>query len=71
MSAKKDAIVNMGGFLAFREKELFEQCIPFCILFEGFPTYGGMSGRDLEAIAVGLKTSLIRKIIFGNLNRFH
>lgn len=58
MSAKKDAIVNMGGFLAFREKELYEKCIPFCILFEGFPTYGGMSGRDLEAVGVGMKEGI-------------
>jgi len=58
MSAKKDAIVNIGGLLAFREKKLYEKCIPFCILFEGFPTYGGLSGRDLEAIAVGLKEGI-------------
>jgi tryptophanase len=58
MSAKKDAIVNMGGFIAFRKKELFEKCIPFGILFEGFPTYGGLSGRDLEAIAVGIKEGI-------------
>jgi tryptophanase len=58
MSAKKDAIVNMGGFIAFREKELYEKCIPFGILFEGFPTYGGLSGRDLEAVAVGIKEGI-------------
>ncbi len=58
MSAKKDAIVNIGGVLAFKEKELYEKSIPFCILFEGFPTYGGISGRDLEAIAVGLKEGI-------------
>ncbi len=58
MSAKKDAIVNMGGFIAFRKKELYEKCVPFGILFEGFPTYGGMSGRDLEAVAVGIKEGI-------------
>ena len=58
MSAKKDAIVNMGGFLAFREKELYEQCTTYGILFEGFPTYGGLAGRDLEAIARGLYEGL-------------
>ena len=58
MSAKKDAIVNMGGFIAFKKKELYEKCIPFAILFEGFPTYGGMSGRDLEAVAVGIKEGI-------------
>ncbi|MFH1545183.1 MAG: tryptophanase, partial [archaeon] len=58
MSAKKAAIVNMGGFLAFREKELFDKCVPFAILFEGYPTYGGMSGREMEAIAVGLREGI-------------
>jgi len=58
MSAKKDAIVNIGGLIGFKEKELYEKCIPFGILFEGFPTYGGLSGRDLEAIAVGLKEGI-------------
>ncbi len=58
MSAKKDAIVNIGGLIAFKEKELYEKSIPFGILFEGFPTYGGLAGRDLEAIAVGLKEGI-------------
>ncbi len=57
-SAKKDALVNIGGFLAFRKKELFEKCVPFNVLFEGFPTYGGLSGRDLEAVAVGLREAI-------------
>ncbi len=54
MSSKKDAIVNMGGFLAFREKELFKQASVYNILFEGYITYGGMSGRDMNALAQGL-----------------
>ena len=54
MSSKKDAIVNMGGFIAFREEELFRQASVFNILFEGYITYGGMSGRDMNALAVGL-----------------
>jgi tryptophanase len=54
MSAKKDAIVNMGGFIAFREEELFRQASVFNILFEGYITYGGMSGRDMNALAQGL-----------------
>ncbi len=54
MSSKKDAIVNIGGFVAFREKELFEQTSMYNILFEGFNTYGGMSGRDMSALAQGL-----------------
>ena len=54
MSSKKDAIVNIGGFIAMRHKEWFEQASVFNIMFEGFVTYGGMSGRDMNAVAVGL-----------------
>lgn len=55
MSAKKDALVNMGGFLAVREGTLAEACINLLIITEGFTTYGGLSGRDMEAIAIGLQ----------------
>ena len=54
MSAKKDAIVNMGGFIGFNDEELFREASTFNIMFEGFLTYGGMSGRDMEALARGL-----------------
>jgi tryptophanase len=54
MSSKKDAIVNMGGFIAMRDFELFRKASVFNILFEGYITYGGMSGRDMNAVAVGL-----------------
>ncbi|AUR47605.1 tryptophanase [Porphyromonas gingivalis TDC60] len=54
MSSKKDAIVNMGGFVAFKDEELFKRCQMFCIMNEGFITYGGMSGRDMNALAQGL-----------------
>lgn len=55
MSAKKDALINMGGFLAVRDKELSEECKNLLIITEGFTTYGGLSGRDMEAMAIGLK----------------
>lgn len=54
MSAKKDAIVNMGGFIATRHKDWYEAAKAYCIPFEGYLTYGGMNGRDMEALAVGL-----------------
>jgi tryptophanase len=54
MSAKKDAIVNMGGFIGMRDPELFRSCSMFNIMFEGYITYGGMSGRDMNALAQGL-----------------
>ena len=54
MSSKKDAIVNMGGFLAMKSKDLWKKCQMFCVMNEGFITYGGMSGRDMHALAQGL-----------------
>ena len=54
MSSKKDAIVNMGGFTAFREEGLYQLASTFNIIYEGFLTYGGMSGRDMNALAQGL-----------------
>lgn len=55
MSAKKDALVNMGGFLALKDDTLAEACINLLIITEGFATYGGLAGRDMEAIAIGLQ----------------
>lgn len=54
MSAKKDGIVNMGGFIATRHEDWYEGAKRFCIPFEGYLTYGGMNGRDMDALAVGL-----------------
>lgn len=54
MSCKKDAIVNMGGFIATRKEEWYEGAKSFCIPYEGYLTYGGLNGRDLNAVAVGL-----------------
>lgn len=54
MSSKKDAIVNMGGFVCFRDEEIYKKASTYNIMFEGFITYGGMSGRDMNALAVGL-----------------
>lgn len=54
MSAKKDGIVNMGGFIATRRRDWYDGAKGYCVQYEGYLTYGGMNGRDMDALAVGL-----------------
>lgn len=58
MSAKKDALVNIGGFLATNEWDVYEEARNLVVVYEGLHTYGGLAGRDMEAIAVGIKESV-------------
>jgi len=58
MSAKKDALVNIGGFLAVNDAELFDAARNLVVVYEGLHTYGGMAGRDMEAVAIGLRESV-------------
>lgn len=58
MSGKKDCIVNIGGFLCLNDEELFLKAKELVVVYEGMPSYGGMAGRDMEAMAIGLKESL-------------
>lgn len=58
MSAKKDALVNIGGFMAINDWDVFEEARNLVVVYEGLHTYGGLAGRDMEAIAVGIKESV-------------
>ncbi|MEP0813952.1 MAG: tyrosine phenol-lyase [bacterium] len=55
MSAKKDGLVNIGGFLAMNDEDFYEQAMNLVVVYEGLHTYGGMAGRDMEALAIGLQ----------------
>ena len=58
MSSKKDAMVNIGGFLAMNDAKLYEQACELVVVYEGLHTYGGMAGRDMEALAIGITESV-------------
>lgn len=58
MSAKKDALVNIGGFLALNDKKSFEEASNLVVVYEGLHTYGGLAGRDMEAMAIGIEESV-------------
>ena len=71
MSSKKDGIVNIGGFIAMRDEELFKQASVYNIMFEGYITYGGMSGRDMNALAVGLEEGTDLDYLKTRINQVH
>ena len=58
MSSKKDALVNIGGFLAMNDDKLYEKACALVVVFEGLHTYGGLAGRDMEALAIGITESV-------------
>ncbi len=69
MSSKKDAIVNMGGFIAMKSEELYNKASIFNIMFEGYITYGGMSGRDMNALAAGLYEGTEERYLISRLRQ--
>ncbi|HKJ41783.1 MAG TPA: tryptophanase, partial [Sunxiuqinia sp.] len=71
MSSKKDGIVNIGGILAMRSREWYEKASVFNIMFEGFNTYGGMAGRDMNALAVGLDEVTNADYLENRINQVH
>jgi len=71
MSAKKDGLVNIGGFLALKDEKKFRLAQQYLILMEGFLTYGGMAGRDLEAMAIGLQEVLEESYMANRVRQVH
>jgi tryptophanase len=71
MSSKKDGIVNMGGFIALNSQALFREASTFNIMFEGYITYGGMSGRDMAALAQGLEEATTFEFLESRIKQVH
>lgn len=71
MSSKKDAIVNIGGFMAFKDESHYRQASTYDIMFEGYVTYGGMAGRDMEALAAGLDEGTEFDYLQTRINQVH
>ncbi|TFH24478.1 MAG: tryptophanase [Bacteroidia bacterium] len=71
MSSKKDGIVNMGGFIAMNSQALFREATTFNIMFEGYITYGGMSGRDMAALAQGLEEATTFGYLESRIKQVH
>ncbi len=72
MSSKKDALVNIGGFLAFKDNEAwYERAVQIQICYEGFRTYGGLAGRDLEALARGLYEGIEEDYLEDRIGQVH
>jgi len=71
MSSKKDGIVNMGGFIALNSQALYREASTFNIMFEGYVTYGGMSGRDMAALAQGLEEATTFEFLESRISQVH
>ena len=71
MSSKKDGLVNIGGFLAMREHDLYKKASHFNIMFEGFLSYGGMAGRDMAALSVGLMEATTFEFLDSRIRQVH
>ena len=71
MSAKKDAMVNIGGFLAINDDEIFDEARNMVVIYEGLHTYGGMAGRDMEALAIGIIESVQDDHIKARVGQVH
>ncbi|MCF8226365.1 MAG: tryptophanase [Bacteroidales bacterium] len=71
MSSKKDGLVNIGGFLAMNDEKLYKEASRFSIMFEGFLSYGGMAGRDMAALAAGLKEAVTLDFLESRVRQVH